>query len=256
MNDKTINTAALESNTIAKVTPEGQSESTAMISMIERAAMNPDVDIDKMERLLSMQEKIINKQAESAYSAAMTAAQGDMKRVQADCTNPQTRSNYASYAAIDKALRPVYTRHGFSLSFDTDTSPMDECIRVICHVSHSDGHTRTHHVDMPADGKGAKGNAVMTRTHAAGSAMSYGMRYLLKMIFNVAIGEDDDDGNEASSNVERITENQAADIKALIDEVGANEFKLLQWLKLKSIDEIPASQHAYVVGALEEKRGA
>jgi hypothetical protein len=50
---------------------------------------------------------------------------------------------------------------------------------------------------MPADGKGAKGGDVMTRTHATGSALSYGMRYLLKMIFNVAVGEDDDDGNDA-----------------------------------------------------------
>jgi hypothetical protein len=35
----------------------------------------------------------------------------------------------------------------------------------------------------------------MTKTHATGAATSYGMRYLLKMIFNVAVGEDDDDGN-------------------------------------------------------------
>ena len=48
---------------------------------------------------------------------------------------------------------------------------------------------------MPADGKGAKGGDVMTKTHATGAAVSYGMRYLLKMIFNVAVGEDDTDGN-------------------------------------------------------------
>jgi ribosomal protein L37AE/L43A len=51
---------------------------------------------------------------------------------------------------------------------------------------------------MPADGKGAKGNDVMTKTHAAGAAGSYGARYLLKGIFNVAIGENDDDGNGAT----------------------------------------------------------
>ena len=38
----------------------------------------------------------------------------------------------------------------------------------------------------------------MTKTHAVGSAMSYGVRYLLKLVFNVAVGEDDDDGNTAS----------------------------------------------------------
>lgn len=72
-------------------------------------------------------------------------------------------------------------------------------MRVLCYVSHTAGHTRTYQCDMPADGKGAKGNDVMTKTHAAGSAASYGMRYLLKMIFNIAIGEDEDDGNAASA---------------------------------------------------------
>ena len=38
----------------------------------------------------------------------------------------------------------------------------------------------------------------MTKTHAFGSGTSYGMRYLLKMIFNIAIGEEDDDGNAAT----------------------------------------------------------
>jgi hypothetical protein len=49
---------------------------------------------------------------------------------------------------------------------------------------------------MPTDGKGAKGGDVMTKTHAAGAGMQYGMRYLLKGIFNVAIGEEDKDGND------------------------------------------------------------
>jgi hypothetical protein len=48
---------------------------------------------------------------------------------------------------------------------------------------------------MPSDGKGAKGGDVMTKTHATGAAMSYGARYLLKFIFNIAVGEEDSDGN-------------------------------------------------------------
>ena len=68
---------------------------------------------------------------------------------------------------------------------------------MVCYVSHSGGHTRTYRAHVPSDGKGAKGNDAMTKTHAFGSGTSYGMRYLLKMIFNVAIGEEDDDGNAA-----------------------------------------------------------
>lgn len=38
----------------------------------------------------------------------------------------------------------------------------------------------------------------MTKTHAMGSGVSYGMRYLLRMIFNLAIDQDDD-GNAAGA---------------------------------------------------------
>ena len=79
-------------------------------------------------------------------------------------------------------------------------------------MSHSAGHTRKYSTEMPADGKGAKGNDVMTKTHAFGSATQYGMRYLIKMIFNIAIGEDDD-GNAAGQlthmNPERFSEWEA-----------------------------------------------
>ncbi|MGN6282127.1 ERF family protein, partial [Frateuria sp.] len=108
-------------------------------------------------------------------------------------------SKYATYGKLDKALRPVYTDHGFALSFDTGPDAPADCVRVLCYVSHRNGHSRTYHVDMPSDGKGAKGGDVMTKTHAVGAGMSYGMRYLLKMIFNVAVGEDDDDGNYGAS---------------------------------------------------------
>ena len=62
-------------------------------------------------------------------------------------------------------------------------------MRVVCYVSLG-AHTRKYKADMPADRKGAKGGNVITKTHATGAAMSYGMRYLLKYIFNVAIGVD------------------------------------------------------------------
>jgi hypothetical protein len=155
------------------------------------------VDIDKMERLLEMQERIMAKQAETAFNIALNEVQADMKRIAADANNKQTSSKYASYAALDRVLRPVYTERGLSLSFDTGDGAAEGYVRVLCYVSHSMGHTRTYRVDMACDGKGAKGGDVMTKTHAMGSAFTYGQRYLLKAIFNVAVG-DDDDGNGAS----------------------------------------------------------
>lgn len=233
-------------------------ESATLMQIIERASVNPQVDVEKMERLFLMHEGIVKKQAEMAFNTSMSEAQSKSRRVEADATNPQTRSKYASYAALDRSLRPIYTGTGFSLSFDTGDGAPQDWVRVVCYVAHSGGHSRKYHIDMPADGKGAKGGDVMTKTHATGSAMSYGMRYLLKMIFNVAVGEDDDDGNGA--NITLVTENQAADMQCLAEEVGANVPAFLQFLSKKgkvsitSYSEIPANMHADAIELLERKR--
>ena len=174
------------------------SQAAAILNVIERAACDPSFDVEKMKSLLEMHERIQGRQAETEFNLAMSAAQSEMRPVSADANNSQTRSKYATYAKLDNALRPIFTRHGFSLSFNSEPAG-ESMIRVICYVSHAAGHTRTYALDMPADGKGAKGGDVMTKTHAVGSGTTYGMRYLLKMIFNVAIGEADDDGNGASA---------------------------------------------------------
>ena len=93
---------------------------------------------------------------------------------------------------------PVYTTHNFALSFNTGKADDPDSILVVCNVTHG-RHSKRYQIPMPADGKGARGNDVMTQTHATGSAVSYGMRYLLRMIFNISVGEHDDDGNLAGN---------------------------------------------------------
>ena len=204
-------------------------KTTDLMAVISQVAMNPEADIEKMDRLLQMKERLDSQAAEMRANKAMVKAQREMTPVATDAMNAQTRSKYASYAALDKALRPIYTKHGFSLSFDT--SPGDPgWVTVVCHVAHSGGHSRTHQVTLPADGIGAKGNPVMTKTHAAGSAMSYGMRYLLKLIFNVAVGEDDDDGNRAGQ-TQTITQEQADELASRIDDNRIPMDRFEAWMK-------------------------
>jgi hypothetical protein len=172
------------------------SETATLIQAISEAARDPNVDVGKMERLYAMRKEMVAEQAKADFSAALSRVQAGMGRVVANKRNQQTNSDYADYASLDRELRPLYTAEQFALSFGTEDSPNKDEVRVVCDVSHSAGHTRRYMIPMPADGKGAKGGDVMTKTHATGSAIQYGMRYLLKMIFNVAIGKDDD-GNGA-----------------------------------------------------------
>ena len=229
---------------------DDEPESRSLIQVIERAAHSKDVDIEKMERLLAMHERITAKNAEALFNDAMNKAQSEIGRVAADAENQQTRSKYATYAALDRVVRPIYTSHGFSLSFNTAESP-ENTVTVLCYVSHNEGHTRTYQATIPADGKGAKGGDVMTKTHAIGSGMQYGQRYLLKLIFNIAIGVDDD-GNGAGAPV--ITESQAADLTALLEEVGANKEAFCQYFKVSSVESLPAKAFSHAVKMIEAKR--
>lgn len=228
-------------------------EPATIMEIIGRAAADPNTDIEKLERLLGLYERVSAVQAERAFSEAMNAAQAELARVAADAHNPQTKSRYASYPALDRAIRPIYARHGFSLSFDTGEGAPADMVRVVCYVAHTEGHKRAYHVDMPADGKGAKGGDVMTKTHATGAAMSYGQRYLLKLIFNIAVGEDTD-GNDPFPG-DKISQAQVDDLIALMDEVGADRTRFLNYLRVQGLSDLPAKRLKDAVAALEAKRG-
>jgi len=235
-----MSSTALDIQEPANTAVAPASESAAIFSIIERAARDPQVDLDKMERLMAMRERELNRQAEQAFNLAMKAAQAEMRTIGADANNSQTRSKYATYAKLDSVLRPIYTKHGFSISFDEDDSPKADHIRVLCYVAHEAGYTRTYRKDMPADGKGARGGDVMTKTHAAGAAASYGMRYLLKGIFNVAVGEDDTDGNTGEDTSKTISAAQRNELQELIEKLRWDVPGFCEWAKIEALPDLEA----------------
>jgi hypothetical protein len=212
--------------------------------MIERAARDPSVDVDKLRQLMEMRQQVEKERAEREFDAAMADAQSKLRRIRADAANAQTKSKYASYAALDRTLRPIYTDAGFALSFNTEPAA-ENMVRVTCDLSHRNGHKRHYQIDMPADGKGAKGGDVMTKTHATGSAVTYGRRYLLQMIFNLAVGEDDD-GNAANDTGELISAEQVKALTAAMEVKDCTEERLLKWAsaalnrEVAQIGDLPA----------------
>jgi hypothetical protein len=184
-----------------------------MLAMIERAARDPNVDIDKMERLWAMHQTVVAAEKERAFNGALADAEAEMTPIRADANNPQTRSRYASYAALDRECKPIYTKHGLSVSFDTEPAAVADSLFVIGILGHRDGYSRRYRVPMPIDTKGAKGTEYMTRTHATSSAMTYGSRKLLVLMFALAV-DLDDDGNAAAGYRPR----RAADASARMDE--------------------------------------
>jgi len=176
---------------------EAKPDAGTLLRAIAQAAANPAVDIEKMERLFAMQQKIVAQDAEAAFNAAMARAQAQIVPVANNAYNDQTSSGYAKLSQINKAIMPVYTAEGLSVSFDTEDSPVKDHMRTVAIVSHAAGHSRRYHLDMPFDAVGIKGSTNKTMVHATGSTASYSRRYLVCMIFNVAT-EDDNDGNNGA----------------------------------------------------------
>jgi hypothetical protein len=242
-----------------------------LLDVIVRAGSDPNFDVEKFRALVAIQreeqdrldaraEREAALEAEAAFNAAMSAVQAKMTRVQARLTNTQTKSVYADYDALDRMLRPLYTEANFGLTYGEEDSPKPDHVRVFCLVTHSPpdakrGHTRKYHTDMPADGKGAKGGDVMTKTHATGSAFTYGQRYLLKMIFNIVVSKDDD-GNAAGDTAtgSTITALQLKELQALIKEVDANAANVCKACHVETLEEMTQSQFEKAKAKLEAMR--
>jgi len=211
---------AEQSETRQVASPAATNESTAMLTMIQRAATDPAFDADKMQKMMEMYERHTDRTAAAAFNAAMVRAQAEIGPVFRDKFNAQTNSAYAALESIDRKISPVYTAHGFSLSFGTGDSALVGHIRTMCDCMHEAGHTKQYHVDLPIDSAGIKGSVNKTGVHAAGSTFSYARRYLTMMIFNVVLTNEDDDGNGAGPEPAPepvVTAGQAAQITALLN---------------------------------------
>lgn len=203
---------------------------------------DPSTDIVKLKEYMALYKDLAAEEARLGYNMAMSEAQAGMKPVVATLINKSTgNSKYPSQNAIDDAIRPFYTKHGFSISFDTGDHPQPDWVRLFAYVEHERGHKRQFKIDIPADGKGAKGGDVMTKTHAVVSAVTYGKRTLLGMIFNLAIDRDDD-GNSAGKVAEadkpKLSAAQIADLQKLIEDTGGSVDLFLKHLKLAALGDI------------------
>jgi hypothetical protein len=205
---ETLELAAVTREPMPVAAPQVDSPMAATLDVIARAAKDPTIDVEKMDRLLQMQERILAKQAESEFNEAMQKVQQEVPRILRDATNPSTNSKYTRLESLLKVVVPIYTAAGFSLSFGTSDCPIAGHYRIVCDVAHkgaAGSFTRHYQCDIPADTTGMKGSMNKTATHGFGSTMSYGRRYLTLLIFNIAlINEDDDKATQKQSSTARI----------------------------------------------------
>lgn len=171
------------------------SDTAALMQVIERAARDPSVDIERMERLLAMHERLVANQAKAAYMAALARLQPKLPIIEERGAilnkSNEVQSRYALWEDIVTVITPILASEGFSLSFRTGNA--NQHIQVTGILGHAEGHSEETTLDLPADVSGNK-NAVQ----AVASSVSYGKRYTAGALLNLRMGTLDDDGQSAS----------------------------------------------------------
>ena len=86
-----------------------------MMQIISRAAADPACDLDKMERLLSMKERIDKEENSRQFNADMASMQIEMPSVAERGTGHNIK--YATFEDINDVAKPIMSKYGFAVSF-------------------------------------------------------------------------------------------------------------------------------------------
>lgn len=231
-----------------------ETNSTEIIHIIEKLALDPNVNTEKMQQIIDMQTQVFDKNAQIEFNKAMVQCQSKMPKVITNKVNDLTKSTYASLGQVIETAKPIYTKAGISLSFANKPASKPDYVCVTCDVMHKSGYTQHHEVEWPIDNKGQKGNVNKIEIHGIASTNTYAQRYLTVMIFNMAIDDFDNDGNGQVEELVKLTDEQAGRLHKLAIEVGANEEKFCKWLNVASLKDILNENYYRAEKALEDKR--
>lgn len=157
-----------------------------------------------------------------ALATALAKAQAEMPHAPKSSKNTHLKNEYADLPTVIETVRPVLNRHGISVLQRAVDSPPGT-VAISTTLLHDSGEwIADEGIVIPfAEQRG------VNLAQSAGSALTYARRYGLAAIVSLAQGDDDgrDAGapQEAAQQPTPLTKKQAADLRALAIEAGADE---------------------------------
>lgn len=221
------------------------------MSMLQ-AAREQGASIEQMQQLMDLQFKWEANEARKAYYKAIAKFKAQDAKVIKDKENRQFGSMYAGIGNTVSTIN--YELSKFDLSANWEISQSDKLITVVCILSHAGGHTeKGQPLSAPPDTSGGNSKNPLQQMK---STITYLKIATYEAITGIASVDDpgDDDGNGSGNPVKLITDEQAADLIALMDEVKAEKTAFLKFFKIEEIDELPASRLKQATKMLEAKR--
>jgi ERF superfamily len=199
-------------------------------------ALEKGLDPDKLGKLLDLHERIMAQRAKEAFDKDMNLCQGEVPAILDDATNKQTGSSYARLETVQIAVKPIYIKHGFSLSW-SEGEIKDGLHEILMTVRHVAGHTEIHRGWYPIDGEGPKGGRVMNQLQGSVSAHTYAQRDMMRQLFNIVLKGMDYDGNHIQGG---LSDGQTEELNNLLEACSINGWtesskqQFWDWLFVKS----------------------
>ena len=204
-------------------------------------AIERNADIDKLEKLMDLQERWEAKQAKMDFVNALAKFREDCPDIEK--TKQGHNCKYAPLGDVIRAITPAMANNGLSHSWTQKQE--NGSLTVDCVVTHISGHSERTSLTAPPDNSGGK-NSIQ----ALGSTNSYLQRYTLFAILGLA--SKDDDGKASGSGY--ITNEQEAELNLLFGKLPLDaQEAFLKWLKIEDISDIVASQYNQAKNAINSK---
>jgi len=215
-----------------------------LIALAERT----DLDPEKLEKLLDLHERHLEKQQESAFLGAMASFQGDCPTIvrKKKVEFGKTKYDYAPLDEIVETIRPYLTKHGFSYFFDTKTE--GNFLTVEATICHKDGFKKTFSYQSDSLHDDARMNSSQRRK----SALTYSKRACLENALGLVTAGEDDDARRAID--KPITEEQKKEINTLVKNTETKEYDFLKFLKVDDIQELSFLEAKKAINILKQKR--
>lgn len=225
-----------------------------MMLTVERLAKDPSTDVDKIDRLFGMLERLQDRQAEREYVMALA-------RLQAACENViatkdvDGKFRYAPFLDIWNAVRPDVQQNGFTLQWSQEHQ--GDKIRVTLTLQHVSGHKRDFTYGMRI-GSNAPGTPAGAQAPVLDSqAESRAKRRLLMDCLNVVI--DSVSSAEELGDGTLITQDESDELFRRLVALGGDESSQKRFLALAGVEawnQIPKMVLPILLRLMAEKERA
>lgn len=213
-------------------------------SQLIQLAVDKGADLDKLEKLLTLQERWDRNEAKKAYHEAMAKFKANPPKIGKDRTvkYKDVKYNHASLFNVTEKINSELSKYGLSASW---TTRQNGGVTVTCKITHSKGHSEETTLTAQPDATGSK-NSIQ----AIGSTITYLERYTLLALTGLATFDQGDDGKAAQ--VECIDDKQLNQVLDFIADKNYNIERFCKAFGIKEVKQLPKKRYDEAIAALKK----